>query len=309
MSILNPINFVTGTLGSGKSYFAMKYIMRYLADGKHVATNFDLVGDWWNTARKMSRSGKHLSDYEAAAWSSDCRSRALRYDQMDDLYDYRLPGSGEDRGLLVFDEGGLNLNTRLYSVRQKRDKDIHDNPIKTLQFYINMRKLGWTCLILSHSQEQLDNQVQMMGGSIVRLRNFQRVKLPVLGISLAKHPRFLAIHYWPEVRAITKRELYGLNTSIARHYQSMDLFEYQPESRGLRYHRDPGPLGVLVGGSADAGEPEPAGQATTGGRSRTGRRRLPDDAGDAQRGNRRFGRAVLVAPPETVLEHRESSSR
>lgn len=245
-SVLNPINFVTGTLGSGKSYYAMRNVFRYLAAGKVVATNFDLVGPFWETARRMSKSGRRVQGRAAYEWCDDCRGRALRYDVMDDLYDYELPGSGEDRGLLVFDEGGLNLNRRTQRYRQKRAEHIYDNPLKDLQHYINMRKLGWTCLILAHSAKHLDDQVQDLGGSVIRLRNFARVKMPLIGVSLTKQPRFLAIHYWPEVRAITKRELYGLNIKVARHYKSMELFDYLPEGAGRRHHQAPGPLGVLV---------------------------------------------------------------
>lgn len=212
----------------------MRMVMDYLSRGKVVAANFDLTGTWWDTARKMGKATSLGEPQGAYLWSRGCRERALRYDNMDDLYDYTLPGTGEDRGLLVYDEGGLNLNKRTRRTREKRDELRHDNELATMQFYINMRKRGWTCLILAHSAKHLDDQVQDLGGSIIRLRNFARVKLPIIGVGVTKNPRFLAIHYWPEVGAITKRELYGLNLKIARHYQSMEEFSYMPETQGLR---------------------------------------------------------------------------
>jgi hypothetical protein len=254
--VLNPINFVTGTLGCGKSYYAVKHIFRYLSDGKRIACNFDLLDDFWNTACGRSAVGKRLSGVARYQWGQDCRERALRFDNMDDLYQYRLPGSGEDRGLLVFDEAGLNLNRRMSRQRSKADEERHENPLAAMQFYINMRKRGWTCLIIAHSAKHLDDQVQDLGGSVIRLRNFARVKMPLVGISLTKEPRFLAIHFWPEVRTITKREFYGLDKKIARHYRSMDEFEWAPATRGLRNQISPGPLGVVVGpaiGVASAG--------------------------------------------------------
>jgi hypothetical protein len=253
--VLNPINFVTGTLGCGKSYYAVKHIFNYLSEGKRVACNFDLLGDFWNTACRRSPLGKRLEGSDRHQWGQDCRERALRFDNMDDLYTYRLPGSGEDRGLLVFDEAGLNLNRRMSRQRAKSDEQRHENPLAAMQFYINMRKRGWTCLIIAHSAKHLDDQVQDLGGSIIRLRNFARVKMPVIGVSLTKEPRFLAIHFWPEVRTITKREFYGLDKKIARHYRSMDEFEWEPKTKGLRHHMNPGSLGVPVGQPFEATTP------------------------------------------------------
>lgn len=240
MSVLNSISFVTGPLGCGKSYFAMKHVIEYLAAGKIVATNFDLTGGWWMVARHYGAKSKRLSGRAAYDWSTECMERAYRFDVQDDLYDFDLPGSGEDRGLLVLDEAGLNMNSRLYQLRQKKDKDLHNNPIKSLEFYINMRKRGWTCLVLAHSSEHVDNQVQSMGGGIIKLRNFARVKVPVVGISLAKNPRFLARYFTPDISSTIPeyRQIYGLDKRIADCYQSMQTFDFQPESLGLRLQRE-----------------------------------------------------------------------
>ncbi|WP_047866724.1 zonular occludens toxin domain-containing protein [Micromonospora sp. RV43] len=243
MAVLNPITFVTGPLGCGKSYFAMKNVMEYLAAGKIVATNFDLVGDWWNTAYKMGHSPKKRSYPASEEWKQDCLSRALRFDRQDDLYDYQFDGPGEDQGLVVLDESGLSLNARLYQMRQKQDADRYENPIKALQWYINMRKIGWTALILAHSSKHLDNQVQDMGGGIVKLRNFARVKLPLVGVGVTRKPRFMAAHFDPQMSSKPiYKEHYGLRPAIANHYKSQDTFEWMPEMRGIRPHRQPGPL-------------------------------------------------------------------
>lgn len=193
---LNPITYVTGTLGSGKSYYAMRKVFEYLHAGKTVATNFDLIGDWAGT---ICRRGL---------------TRRFRWD-------------GYDR----------------YRERLKLAEERHGDKLKELEFYVNMRKIGWTTLIIAHSVAMLDDQIEALGGGVVRLRNFARVKMPLVGLPMSKNPRFLAIHYWPEVRAITGREFYGLDLSIARHYRSMEKFVSGSQSYGLRRHVEPGPLG------------------------------------------------------------------
>ena len=253
MAVLNSISFVTGPLGCGKSYFAQKQVIEYLGAGKIVATNFDITADWWEVARLRAPGARRHDPGEKYTWWQDCMSRAFRYDVMDDLYDFVPPGptNVEDRGLLVLDEGGLNMNSRLYQLRQKQDAARYaGNPIKALQFYINMRKRGWTCLILAHSAEHIDNQVQSMGGGIIKLRNYARIKIPWVGMAVAKKPKFNARYFTPDVSSTIPeyRQFYGLDKRIASTYVSQGEFEFMPESRGIRLHRQPGPLGCSADG-------------------------------------------------------------
>lgn len=255
---LNPISWVTGTLGSGKSYYAMRRIEDYLRQDKVIACNFDLIGTWYRTfARKRfgvlaRRIGKNDQAYQDRFFEAERKLRtiAYRFDVPDDLYGFDLPGDPdqEDRGLLVLDEGALRLNNRNSLDRMKASERRHGHKLKELEFYVNMRKLGWTCLILAHSSKMLDSQIQDLGGSEVRLRNFARVRMPLIGIPMSKNPRFLAIHYWPEVRSITGREFYGLDKSIAQHYRSMERFSAGDEAitHGLRLQAPQRSLGQLV---------------------------------------------------------------
>lgn len=245
--LTNPINFVTGTLGSGKSYFAMKVIRDYVRAGKIVACNFDLHGDWWASWQPRPRGsrlpiiGKYFKTDDdgvySRAWAAEARQRVYRVDAQDDLYNYRLPGEGEDRGLLVLDESGLTMNAREYGERGKRDRAKYGSGMKSLEFYINMRKRGWTCIVLAHHQDQLDNQLRQMGGTIVRLRNLARVMIPFIGVPMAKNDRFVAVHIWPETKPplVMKKEVFGLDLTVARHYKSMDEFAAIPDTgKGMR---------------------------------------------------------------------------
>ncbi len=280
MGVLNSISFVTGPLGCGKSYFAQKHVIEYLAAGKTVACNFDLCGRWFEVARRGASGADKHDVGDKYTWWQDCFARAYRYDVMDDLYDFTPPGprNVEDRGLLVLDEAGLNMNSRLYALRQKQDAEKYEgNPIKALQFYINMRKRGWTCLILAHSSAHVDNQVQSMGGGIIKLRNYARIKIPWVGVPVSKKPKFNARYFTPDVSGTVPefRQFYGLDPKIASTYRSEGEFEFMPESRGLRLQREPGPLGR----SADGLEGEMA--ALRG--ARAGERERPG-AGPPQHG-------------------------
>ncbi len=253
---LAPINFVTGTLGSGKSYLAQRYAADYLRRGKIVATNYDFVGRWWETIQLMRGGGifekmerfnqppPTLMDHRARMVErAEILKLAYRFDVQDDLYDYRLPGEGEDRGLLIMDEQALQMNTRNWEERKKRELEAYGNAMRSLQFYINMRKLGWSALIISHSHEQLDSQLRHMGGAIIRCRNLAKVNIPFTTVKMFRKPRFVAIHIWPETKPahIFKREVYGLDLPIASMYKSMDEFDANPERLGFRHQSRPLP--------------------------------------------------------------------
>ncbi len=238
----SSISFVVGPLGSGKSYFAMRYIMKYLSAGKIVACNFDLRGAWWKTLANRTFHRKwNMDDAQRYAWAQDCKTRCYRFDIQDDLYEYRLPGTGEDRGLLVLDEAGLQMNTRMYARRQSKDKAKYgeDNALKSLEFYINMRKKGWASLVLAHSESHVDSQLRDMGGQIIKLRNLARIKIPFTPFKMARKPRFVAIHKVPDTKPpmVHKREIYGLDLPTANHYESMQEFDASPEiGQGIRLH-------------------------------------------------------------------------
>lgn len=251
---LAPINFVTGTLGSGKSYIGMRYIFHYLVGNKPIAANFDLVGNWWETVADLRRSSiwdrldrwdKKERGLQAAGdryrEMGEIRKLAYRFDVQDDLYDFDLPGEGEDRGLLVLDEQALTMNARNWEDRKRRETAQYGNNMKSLQFYINMRKLGWSALVLAHSHEQLDSQLRMMGGAVLRCRNLAKVTIPMTSIRMFKKPRFIVLHIWPETKPVHvfKKEVYGLNLRIANHYQSMQTFDATPEKLGMRFQAPP----------------------------------------------------------------------
>lgn len=257
--VLAPINFITGTLGGGKSYLAMRHLFNYLVAGKVVATNFDLTGEWWKTVYEFRHGGliSKMQKFNNPETMEDARARfeeyqeirqlAYRFDLQDDLYDFRPPGKGEDRGLLVMDEQALQMNSRNWEARKKRDEAAHGSTMKSLAFYINMRKMGWTSLVLSHSHEQLDSQLRHMGGAVIRCRNLAMVNWPFSGLlpggpyPIRSKPLFVAIYTWPETKPvhIYKREAKGLDMRIARHYNSMEEFEENPERLGLRHMAKP----------------------------------------------------------------------
>lgn len=325
---LTPINFVTGTLGAGKSYYATRTAFRYLAAGKVVALNYDLIpyrgrhpktGEydpdhpldgrpWWSTVYELSRRRQRVWDRLVEPdpldrWLAyrDIVSRCYRYEDPEDLYDFRLPGDTEkeDRGLLVMDEGALRANSRMWSERKKENSARGRHALADLQFMLHIRKLGWTMLLLSQGFEMVDNQYRALGPVEIRLRNLNKMTIPVLNVPFSRKPRFIAIHYMRENDLIMRREYYGIDVT-AGHYRSSAVFDptadvqrgMRPMSELPRAHWLPHPDDELLPGDEGQHSAARARRRRAGGRPAGVANSRGEDA------------AVLVAPPETVMEHR-----
>lgn len=245
---LQAINLVTGHLGSGKSYYAVRKMFQYLRAGKYVMANFDLYGPWWSTVvdGTYSRKEKYRVRREAASatWEKNRYERmryVLRhcwrfYDQSE-LFDYVLPGNPqkEDRGLLVVDEAALRNNARTGKERQEKAAAVTGDAQAEFEWFVHMRKLGWTCLMLTQDSEMVDKQLRGTTSSEVHLRNLQKVTIPLLGIPMARKPTFIAVYYWHEGAKKGKpidRDYYGLDVQIANHYKSNHRFSRRAGEEG-----------------------------------------------------------------------------
>lgn len=246
---LNPINFVTGTLGAGKSGYATRTAFHYLAQGKIVALNYDLIpyrarhpktgeewpdhpyhgAPWWRTVFDLKYAGLGRSYAPAGAdrWREyqDIVARCLRFDDNSDLYDYVLPGDPEveDRGLLVVDEGALRGNARMWSDRQSENKAAGRHKLADLQFMLHVRKLGWTMLFLTQGFTMIDNQYRQLGPVEIRLRNFQKMVLPIFNVPMSRKPRFMASHKHMEADFVMQRENFRIEKAFG-HYRSAQVF-------------------------------------------------------------------------------------
>lgn len=253
---LQAINIVTGHLGSGKSYYGMRMIEKYVRAGKFVMCNFDLVGPWWSTFVDRTYSKKELYRVRSRG-SSDAFDReryqrmryilrhVWRFEDQSELFDYVLPGdpAQEDRGLLVVDEAGLRNNSRTRKLREGKARDATGDENAEIEWFVHMRKLGWTCLMLTQDAGMVDKQLLGVTSSEVHLVNFAKVKIPFVGIPLARKPSFLAKYFWQEGVKKGKpiaREYYGLELAIARHYKSHSRFSHREkqQSSGLRMQYD-----------------------------------------------------------------------
>jgi len=130
------IEFVTGGLGDGKSLYCVARIKQALAEGRKVATNYNL-------------------DLQAVCRPVNNWSRVVRVPDAPSVNDLRAIGLGSDdpksHGLLVLDELGTWFNARDFANK--------DRP-KVLKYCIHLRKKRWHVLFIVQDFSMVDKQLR-----------------------------------------------------------------------------------------------------------------------------------------------------
>lgn len=209
------IFMVTGVLGSGKSYYAVRRIAAAMFEGKPVATNVELRPDF---AEYMVRHRPELllrPMRRSQLLGEDVRSLAAHYHYTEDLEELmaiRLAGAGESRGVMVLDEAHGWMNARSWSSTDRKE---------IVDFFTRSRKLGWDVILIAQQPEMLDKQVRDLFEYSIVLRNLKRARYMGVPITLGAN-LFLAIWSWWAAgkRIVLKREAYRL-TWVKNLYDTM----------------------------------------------------------------------------------------
>ena len=206
------IYLVTGTPGSGKTYYACRRIDQAIAQGKVVVTNVQLSPDW---AERIA-SGIPLARFRrraVARRAADYRRHLLVIDDVNELLAVRVEGTAEGRWLAVLDEAGGFLDSRSWNDSDRKE---------LVRWCQRHRHYGADVLLITQLPEAIDKQVRQLFEELVRLKNLRNFK--VMGIRVFPRSRFVAIHTWnTKDQHVLRRESYGLSKRVARLYSTHQL--------------------------------------------------------------------------------------
>lgn len=195
MKIGGGLNYVTGPMGSGKSLYGVRRITDSLISGKYVVTNIELREDALEKiARHFTRpfGGEHTRSSLVARFAN----QYIFTTDLGEAKMYRLPGKGEGRGTIVWDESHNDLNNR--------DWREADNRAEILKWATQLRKLGFQGYLLSQHGDNTDVALRRIVNFSIRLQN-QREQTRVMGVRITPWPLFLAAWYPAHVPLRTNR--------------------------------------------------------------------------------------------------------
>lgn len=178
------IEVAEGSLGAGKTYWAVTRILEQLAVGGHVFTNIEMVWDGV-LAYCLERWGVEPNREQL---------HTLTQDQVRDFVKHIAAGSAGAPVLVVLDEIHLEFNSRDWAKVQR----------EVLEFLTQARKFDVAMILLSQDVMNIDKQFRRMLQYRWVFRDLQKLRLPVVSwLPLmsqacwdARNAKILVRHRW-----------------------------------------------------------------------------------------------------------------
>lgn len=203
----------TAPPGGGKSYSTVRLIVRAILDGKCVAGNVELVPDW---PERIAR--RHwpfwLRRIKRKRFLEEARDRYHFSEDLDELFNIRLAGKGEGRGLMILDEAHNWMNARSWSAADRKE---------IVRFFSQHRKFGWDVELIAQDEEMIDKQVRKLAEYIAHGRNLKKAKWA--GIRVFPFNLFLVVVRWHAAeRTVVERNFFRLQRWVANLYDHEATF-------------------------------------------------------------------------------------
>lgn len=158
--------FICGALGGGKTLGAVRLIQSYLNSGRRVASNVDIsLRDINGNLLDRTNTFIRLPDYPR---EEDFLAAGLGSE---------TPKQRHTHGLIVLDECGTWLNSR-----DAMDKAVKQDRLKTIKFFLDLRKRGWSVAFIVQQEELVDKQIRStMMQFRIDMKNTQQIPIPIFG--------------------------------------------------------------------------------------------------------------------------------
>lgn len=226
------IEIFGGNPGSGKSYCTILRLFQHVAGGGIAAVNFILSPDWAMTMARLAHRRARTDDEFCRKWARIYWKRVFyvgdsdtvmqlsaaikKHDFVNRFCSPKVAKQREGAGLLIVDEAQLYFNSREWRKN-----------MGFIEFFTQHRKLRWDALVVAHSIDMIDKQIQPLIEYETNFRNIQKVKFALL--PRFPVPLFLSTSKYAGMgpgkgKKAGSSEWTFLKTDVANLYDSMDVF-------------------------------------------------------------------------------------
>lgn len=199
------ISVYEGKLGGGKSYHAVRYIIRYLSKGGRVYTNIILVREECEKIVRK-RFGVELK------W--DEQVKILNPDEIKNLHKVVKGGTKESRTIAVIDELHLYHNARDWG---SASRDLLAWLTASRHYYVDI-------IFITQSRWNVDKQWIRLIAGFWSGRDLREWTIPVIGKKWPL-PQFLWCQYDQDGRTLVRRDFEFIDRDIFKCYSSDQLFD------------------------------------------------------------------------------------
>lgn len=178
--------YVTGPMGSGKSFYGVRKISDALYNGQYVVTNVELKEDAF---RRMARHSSYFARGEKRDAIAEYLAGFYVFEQeLATAIKYRPPGKGESRALFVWDEGHNDLNNRDWRDEGRRD---------ILKWATQLRKLGFVGYLLSQHADNTDAALRRVCNWVIKMQNQREHHRAWRGMRMMGLPVLILAYFYP----------------------------------------------------------------------------------------------------------------
>lgn len=195
------IDLYLGSVGSGKSYHALKEgIEKTKQRGGFVVANFPIKA----RNEKEKERWIYLEDFSP----KDLIKLSIE----------RGSFGKEGRALVIVDEAGIKFNSRDWQVNPNERKE-------WIKFLSQSRKFGYDIILVAQDERMVDRQIRKLAEynvKHIKLRNYKWMKLLPWQI-------FAVIRFWNGATFKGQVSFLFFNPFLAKRYDTMKLFDLDEE--------------------------------------------------------------------------------
>lgn len=152
------IEVYTGTVGSGKSYHALKEGLSYIEQKKWVLANFPVKSFPERFLfRRFERAIRDRWIYRDSVTPRELVELSVKYGWY----------GKEGQCLLIFDEAGTIFNSRDWNIKGEERKE-------WIKFFSQSRKLGYDVIFVVQDMRMLDRQIRALAEYEVRHKDLRK---------------------------------------------------------------------------------------------------------------------------------------